>query len=122
MCHPLNLGDGEQVIKGCILTLFSVTSPVSAGARVCDPWRVASRTDVETNVRVTPLSTRCGSQNRAPEQCVDAHGQEGRPAYWRCARAASNLWFHWAGISVIFAEFSRFQRRVKNPGFPPGGL
>jgi hypothetical protein len=69
MCHPLNLGDGEQVIKGCILTQLSITSPVSAGARVYDPQRVASRTDVETNVRITLLSTRCGSQTRAGAVC-----------------------------------------------------
>ena len=47
----------------------SVPSPVSAGARVGDPQRVASRTDDGTNFRVTRQSKRWGSQGRAPEQC-----------------------------------------------------
>jgi hypothetical protein len=38
------------------------------GARVCDPQRVAGRTDVGTNFRVTLPSARCGSQSRAPFQ------------------------------------------------------
>ena len=52
-----------------ILQRDSVPSPVSAGARVCDPQRVARRTDAGTNFHLTLPSTRCGSQSRAPEQC-----------------------------------------------------
>jgi len=36
------------------------------GARVCDPQRVASENNAENNFHVTLLSTRCGSQSRAP--------------------------------------------------------
>jgi len=45
-------------------------SPVSSGARVGDPQRVASGTDAGTNFHVTLPATRCGSQSRAPGQCV----------------------------------------------------
>jgi len=44
------------------------TSPVSAGARVCDPQRVASSTDAGTNLHVILRTARCGSQSRAPKQ------------------------------------------------------
>ena len=53
------------------------TSLDSAGARVGDPQRVASGTEVGTNFRATRPSTRCGSQSRAPGQCAEAPTCEG---------------------------------------------
>ena len=53
--------------------------PDTAGARICDPQRVTSRTDAGTNFRATLPSTRCGSQSRAPEQRPDAPAPSGSP-------------------------------------------
>jgi formyltetrahydrofolate deformylase len=46
--------------------------PVSAGARVCDPQRAASGTDVGTDFRVPLPSTRCGWDSRDPGNCAAA--------------------------------------------------
>ena len=61
--------------RRCIRT-FSPERAGFAGARVCDPQRVASRTEAETNFQVTQQSTRCGSQSRAPEFGASA------PLFW----------------------------------------
>ena len=85
-----------------------VVALFSSGARVCDPQRVESKTNVGTNFRVPMPSTRCGSQSRAPGQYADTPAG-GVKTPWQSHHSA--LYFHHEFITSFIGAAPLVRRR-----------